>query len=168
MDQGKPQFHLPLDTKKHLNLVKALNLDEDDLHPTLFLQVVSTGLPYLIVPVKCALDKVRIVTHDFSQMLQEVGAKFAYILHVDEMEGRTWDNEGRVEDIATGSAAGPVGAYLVKHRIKEPEKEMTIHQGRFVGRPSQIMVKVEGNPASVKVSGEVCMVAKGSFDPIEL
>ena len=33
--------------------------------------------------------------------------------------GRTWDNFGLVEDIATGSAAGPVGAFLVKNKLAE-------------------------------------------------
>ena len=36
-----------------------------------------------------------------------VGAKFAYVLDPQRPEGRTWDNAGRVEDVATGSAAGP-------------------------------------------------------------
>lgn len=42
-----------------------------------------------------------------------VGADFVYVLDIVNREGRTWDNAGLIEDIATGSAAGPSGAFLV-------------------------------------------------------
>lgn len=169
MEQGEPHFEIPLNRQKYPELLRAFNLAERDIHNTLPLQVVSTGLPYLIIPVQCSLEKVKIVTNELGQMLAEIRAKFAYILQVPQLEGRTWDNEGRVEDIATGSAAGPVGAYLVRHGIMEPGMEIIIHQGKFVGRPSQIFVKVTGAPNhinSVEVSGEVSMVASGVFDNI--
>lgn len=171
MDQGKPYFELPLELEKKSQLLKAFNLSEKDAHETLSLQVVSTGLPYLIIPVHCQLEKAKIVTNDLSQMLEEIGAKFAYILHVSPLEGRTWDNAGRVEDIATGSAAGPVGAYLVRHGIEQPNREIILHQGRFVGRPSQIFIKVArtaNEMPSIEVSGEVCMIANGVFDNFEI
>ena len=124
------------------DLLRAFNLSEKDMHETLPLQVVSTRLPYLIIPVQCSLEDVKVVTRELGQMLAEIGAKFAYILQVSQLEGRTWDNDGRVEDIATGSAAGPVGAYLIRHGIKQPNMEIIVQQGRFVGRPSQIFVKL--------------------------
>jgi PhzF family phenazine biosynthesis protein len=168
MEQGKPEFLSPLERRTYPKILNALNLSKEDLYPHLPLQVISTGLPYLIVPVQCNLGKVRIVSQEFEQILAQVKAKFAYILNISLLEGRTWDNAGRVEDIATGSAAGPVGAYLIKHGIRQPETEIVVHQGTFVGRPSQMFVKVSGNAdhiRSIKVSGEVCMVAKGTFDP---
>ena len=171
MEQGEPYFELPLELRKSSKLLRAFNLSEKDIHKTLPLQVVSTGLPYLIIPVECSLAKVKIVTRELGQMLAAIGAKFAYILQVSQLEGRTWDNDGRVEDIATGSAAGPIGAYLIQHGIKQPNQEIIIHQGRFVGRPSHIFVKVMGVPNhmhSVEVSGEVCMVANGAFDRFEI
>ena len=171
MEQGEPYFELPLQLQKNSKLLRAFNLSEKEMHETLPLQVVSTGLPYLIIPVQCNLEKVKVVTSELGQMLAEIGAKFAYILQVSQLEGRTWDNDGRVEDNATGSAAGPVGAYLIKHGIKQPNKEIIVHQGKFAGRPSQIFVKVTGTPnqmTSVEVSGEVCMVARGVFDNFEI
>lgn len=167
MDQGKPHFETPLELNKSSKFLKAFNLTEKDVHGKFPLQVVSTGLPYLIIPVQCDLEKVKIVTNQLTSMLADIGAKFAYILHVDGREGRTWDNDGRSEDIATGSAAGPVGAYLVRHGVEQINKEMIIYQGRFLGRPSQIFVKVTGAAqtiTSVEVSGDVCMVARGVFD----
>lgn len=171
MEQGEPSFTPPLKQHEYSKFIKAFNLSESDLHETLPLQVVSTGLPYLIIPVQCSLEKVKIGSDNLGHMLAEIGAKFAYIIHVSQLEGRTWDNDGRVEDIATGSAAGPVGAYLCSHEIQQTNKEMIIHQGSFLGRPSQILVKAMGTPShieSVEVSGEVCMVANGIFDNFEL
>lgn len=171
MEQGEPYFELPLEQQKNSKLLRAFNLSEKDMHETLPLQVVSTGLPYLIIPVQCSLENVKVVTSELGQMLAEIGAKFAYILQVSQLEGRTWDNDGRVEDIATGSAAGPVGAYLIRHGIKQPNMEIIVHQGKFVGRPSQIFVKVTGTPYhmhSVEVSGEVCIVANGVFNSFEM
>lgn len=171
MEQGSPDFFPPLGSGDAVKFLEVLNLSEDDVYNGLPLQVVSTGLPYLIVPVKSGLEKIRFLTHEFEKMLADINAKFAYILDVSKLEGRTWDNAGSIEDIATGSAAGPVGAYLVKHGIKQTDSEIVIRQGRFLGRPSQIFIKLAGTPeniTSVQVSGEVCMVARGIFDPFEI
>ncbi len=49
--------------------------------------------------------------------------------------------------------------------------EIIVNQGKFVGRPSQIFVKVTGTPNhmhSVEVSGEVCMVSNGVIDSFEI
>jgi trans-2,3-dihydro-3-hydroxyanthranilate isomerase len=97
----------------------------------------------------------------------QLGAKFVYVFHLPTMEGRTWDNMGRVEDIATGSAAGPRGAYLVRYGQAQAGIPIILHQGSFVGRPSSITVQVTGTAhaiASVQVSGDVAMVAHGVID----
>ena len=92
-----------------------------------------------------------------------------YVFHLPTMEGRTWDNMGRVEDIATGSAAGPLGAYLVKYGQAQTGTEIILHQGSFVGRSSQITVQATGTShaiTSVQVSGDVAMVAHGVIDAV--
>lgn len=97
----------------------------------------------------------------------EAGALTPETMQRITREGRTWDNDGRVEDIATGSAAGPVGAYLVRHGLEAPSTEIALHQGRFLGRPSQMRVWVDaanGDIAAVRVTGDVRMVACGIFD----
>ena len=53
---------------------------------------------------------VLIVDGATARFLSVSGAKFVYVLDPDRPEGRTWDNAGRVEDVATGSAAGPAAA----------------------------------------------------------
>jgi PhzF family phenazine biosynthesis protein len=131
------------------------------------LQIASTGLPYLLVPVDKDIDKARIVNPEFEKQLARFGAKFVYVFDVNRREGRTWDNDGRVEDIATGSAAGPAGAYLVANGLAKSAETIQVSQGRFVGRPSILSVttqKDDMGQITVKVSGDASLFAKGQLE----
>ena len=70
-----------------------------------------------------------------------MGAKFVYVFDPDKREGRSWDNTGAVEDVATGSAAGPAAAFLAAHGLAAQDETVLINQGRFVRRPSVIAVR---------------------------
>lgn len=168
MEQGRPAFGCTLDGGEEEPFLDALGLEAGDRDGGLPLEVVSTGLPYLIVPVTASgLARSRIRSADFEGALGEIGAKFVYVFDAEGREGRTWDNTGAVEDVATGSAAGPAGAYLIRHRATDPGEKLTLRQGRFVGRPSEIQVRVTGpanSPAAVAVSGDVQMVGRGVID----
>jgi len=68
--------------------------------------------------------------------------------------------------IATGSAAGPAAAYLVKHKLAQSNTPIIISQGRFLGRPSEIETYVETKDNTVSniwVSGNVIKVADINF-----
>ena len=128
------------------------------------MQVASTGLPYLIVPVQPAgLAAAAIQVPDFEALLAECGAKFVYVLDPAASEGRTWDNAGRVEDVATGSAAGPAGGYLIAHGVHPAAEPFDIAQGRFTGRPSRIEVRRAASDGHYWVGGPVAPVAGGRF-----
>ena len=162
MNQGKATLRPPLGRAESEPFLAALNLDASQLDIRFPLQVVSTGLPYLLVPAAGGLDRARVVHLDFEALLATVGAKFAYVLDVAAREGRTWDNAGLVEDIATGSAAGPVGAYLRQHRAATAGETIILKQGRFVGRPSKITVAAN-TVSEMVVSGGVVVLAHGQF-----
>ena len=167
MDQPAPRFVYTLEESRAPEVARWIGLAPGDLAPGLPLEVVSTGLPYLIVPVRTNLSHARIAVDDLEDRLREVSAKFLYVYDVAASEGRTWDNRGLVEDIATGSAAGPVAAYLCRRGTLAVGQELTIHQGAYVGRPSVITARVVGTAAAysgVRVSGRVNMVASGVFD----
>jgi trans-2,3-dihydro-3-hydroxyanthranilate isomerase len=76
------------------------------------------------------------------------------------------------EDPATGSAAGPLGGYLVYHdatRVDPVDGVYTfgIEQGDFINRPSRIGLEVKGGPGTVeevRVSGESVVVARGVLE----
>lgn len=168
MQQGAPEFGRMLRRDEEVPFLDALNLELGLRDGRLPLEVVSTGLPYLIVPVTTnGLERAKIRAGNFEGLLETVGAKFAYVFDVEGREGRTWDNAGAVEDVATGSAAGPTGAFLVRHGVVAAEKPLVFRQGRFVGRPSEMRVEVAGPaamPASVTVAGDVQMVGTGVID----
>jgi trans-2,3-dihydro-3-hydroxyanthranilate isomerase len=168
MDQGAPEFGPVLDGHYRERVASALNLGLDDLHDDLPLQCVSTGLRYLIVPVRSsALSRTRIVVHDFGELLAEAGALLAYILDPDQREGRNWVNDGSVEDIATGSASGPAAAYLIRHGRALPGEPIRIAQGRFVGRPSVMLLEATGTRdelTGIILTGHVCLTGSGTLD----
>lgn len=167
MDQGAPVFGPPLDHAALAPILAGLSLRPDDLAPGLPAQVVSTGLPYMLLPLASGLERVRVAAPDLEERLAAVGAKFSYPLDVAAREGRSWDNHGAGEDIATGSAAGPAGAWLVRHGLAAPGEDLVIRQGRFLGRDCELRVRVEGPreaPARALVGGDVRMAASGIFD----
>jgi trans-2,3-dihydro-3-hydroxyanthranilate isomerase len=166
MNQGTAEFGRTLSIEESRPFLQALNLKVMQIPQSLHLQQVSTGLPYLIVPISHGLENARIVQPGFESLLATVGAKFVYVLDVNRREGRTWDNQGLVEDVATGSAAGPAGAYLVRQKLLQPGQELVLKQGRFVGRPSLLFVTVQdrGNGRlDVSVAGDVRLVARGQL-----
>ena len=162
MDQGVPQLGPPIAGELAQAYRDALNLAPGHLHPVLPMQVVSTGLAYLIVPVQAGLDRAAISHPGFEGLLDASGAKFVYVLDPDRPEGRTWDNAGRVEDVATGSAAGPAAGYLLHHGVRPAGEPLLVHQGRFTGRPSTIEVR-PGPDGRLWVGGPVAPVAAGRF-----
>lgn len=165
LDQGMPEFLGSVDNRDVI--AKAFNLELSDLRADLPMEVVSTGLRYLVVPVQGdALERARIV-FDITELLSDVGAQFAVLLDEAALEVRHWNNDGIMEDVATGSAAGVIGAYRLKHGLARPGELFTLHQGRFTGRPSVLRVKPEGSSSAVttvQVGGDVAFVGRGTLE----
>ncbi|GAB2866158.1 PhzF family phenazine biosynthesis protein [Actinocorallia aurea] len=171
LDQGRPEYLGTVPADGRSEIAEALSLPADAL-ADLPLQVVSTGLRYLVVPMRGHLAEARITHPDFARLVGRHGAQFAYLLDVDAMEGRHWNNDGIMEDVATGSAAGCVGAYAARHGLVPAGEEFVLSQGRFTGRPSRIGVLPQGDSAdlvNIRVSGAVAMTARGVLDalPVE-
>lgn len=163
MNQGVPEFMGAVEGKRKIPYIQALNLTAENLHPAFPMEVVSTGLPYLIVPLVSGLEQAGISIDDFELQLNNCNAKFVYVFDVNRMEGRTWDNLGAVEDVATGSAAGPIGAYLYKWNVCNSAESIMINQGGFVGRPSKIKVFADQNSGEISVTGDVKIIVKGTL-----
>jgi trans-2,3-dihydro-3-hydroxyanthranilate isomerase len=72
---------------------------------------------------------------------------------------------GIAEDPATGSGAGPLGCYLVRHGISDG-RNIVCEQGFEMGRPSIMQVSIDqdkGEIIQVKVSGHAVKISKGLF-----
>jgi trans-2,3-dihydro-3-hydroxyanthranilate isomerase len=77
---------------------------------------------------------------------------------------------GIAEDPATGSAAGPLGSYLVQHGlVASPEADSLVSlQGVAMGRRSRIHIAIEGRPDAitrVRVGGRAVLVGRGDLTP---
>jgi len=163
LDQGRPEVLGQPGPEWRDRIARAFDLDPADL-AAWPLEVISTGLRYLVVPVRRGLERARIVDPDLDGTLAEIGAELAYLVNVDSREGRHWNNDGIVEDVATGSAAGVVAAYFRRHGLAGDGESWTLAQGHFIGRPSGIEVTAEGPSESVRritVAGDVAFVGEG-------
>jgi PhzF family phenazine biosynthesis protein len=165
LDQGAPEFLGAVAEGEAV--IRAFNLEPSDLHDDLPLEVVSTGLRYLIVPVKAgALERAQIAS-DVTKLLAGVQAQFAVLFDEAALEVRHWNNDGVIEDIATGSAAGTVGAYRLRHGLARGGEVFVLNQGRFTGRPSTLRVQPEGTPEAIRtimVGGDVAFVGRGTLE----
>ncbi len=167
MTQRAPEFKATFDDPARL--ATALGLWEEDLAPGLPAQIVSTGLDHFMVPLASldALRRARAHHDTLPDVLTGIGARSAYVFTVETPQS-TATARARLlgvagEDAATGSAAGPLGAYLVQYGLHRAG-EMEIEQGIEMGRPSRIRVDVpsEGHIIGpVRVSGSVHIWATG-------
>ncbi len=175
MTQAKPKLK---DNTISINEVaKALRIDEKEILDTkLPLQIASTGLPFLIIPLRrlstlLNLKPNLLKIHDISSNLNVTG------FHIFTFE--TVDKDSTVhtrcfapyvgvnEDPVTGTANGALGAYLVQNRIievKEPYTTIISEQGYAMKRPGKVHVKIEvqqGRIERVKVGGRAVTSLKG-------
>jgi len=180
MTQGKFEILDEIDDgHEQAELARALGVAREDLDESLPIQVITTGLSCLAVPVRSLADlrDCRINTslladiytrhgatgcHAFTRETLEVGASRAHARFFAPADNIP-------EDPATGSACGALGGYLTHHGALNLEPEdgrykFVIEQGDFIHRPSRINLDVKGTAGSVeevKVGGLAVLVARG-------
>jgi trans-2,3-dihydro-3-hydroxyanthranilate isomerase len=167
------------DAHEQAEVARALGLAREGLDEELPIQVITTGLSCLVVPVRsladlrdCRIDSALLADvytrhggtgcHAFTRETLEVGASRAHARFFAPADNIP-------EDPATGSACGALGAYLIHHGglTLEPEDgryKFVIEQGDFIHRPSRINLDVKGQRGrveEVKVGGPAVLVAKG-------
>ena len=165
MRQRDPEFGISPDAAA---IAFACNLLPEDLHAGLPPQVVSTGLPFCVVPLRTveALGRVR-VESSLQDVLAGTGAKFVYA--IAPAGPCTW--RARMpfygnDDPATGSAAGCAISLLVQHGAVASGQAATIQQGVEVHRPSRLHVRAtlcDRTVSDVFVGGRTIPVAAGRF-----
>lgn len=151
-------------------LAEALGLSRRDLHPDFPPQVVSTGLPHLIVPA-ASVSAVEHAEPDFralTRLKEQVGADAFYLFALTPggAKARMFDApSGIFEDPATGSAAGPLGAYLASRSAGGMPGSIVVRQGEEIGRPSTLHVTAEPEDGSfaITVGGMVFVIGEGVF-----
>lgn len=155
---------------KKAALAAALGLSPKDFDPKLEAECVSTGIFNLMVPLRnrAALGKISMNMIELRRLLGKE-ATMAYCFALGP-NGKAF-SRGMLpwelyEDAATGSAAGSLGAYLVRHGKLAAGHTLTILQGEEMGRPSHIEVEVtqSGKKLVPRVSGAAVKVFEGTIN----
>lgn len=134
-------------------------------------QIVSTGLPFAIVPIRDAkaLANLKPDLAKVGALLEGTGARFCYFISPEKRGG--WrEVRARMlfyggEDPATGSAAGCAVSWMVRHGVAKSDEQIVIHQGVEARRPSEIFVRAtrDGEKViNVRVGGYAAEVLRGT------
>jgi PhzF family phenazine biosynthesis protein len=168
MQQSEPRFLTAVRAEVGDALARALGLDATDLSDRAA-EVVSTGAEHLLVPVRSrdTVDAAQPDTAALRAFLAEVGAEGCYVYTADADPASGIDAYARffnptvgiAEDPATGTAAGPLAALLVRDGLASEGTAITVEQGTALGRPSRIGLRVDGSV--VTISGSGIIVAEG-------
>jgi len=150
---------------------RVLGMDEGEIDSRYPIQEVSTGLPFIIVPLRGleGLRRIRVDRDEYFKLIENTEAKaiLAFSPETYEKENNLSvrvfaEYYGVAEDPATGSANGCLAAYLSRYRYFGSEKiNIRVEQGYEIGRPSLLFLRAEGS--DVEVGGRVVMVARGEF-----
>ncbi|MBG90103.1 MAG: phenazine biosynthesis protein PhzF [Verrucomicrobiales bacterium] len=174
MCQPLPEFVRELDRNI---AAKAVSLETSDLDPDLPVEIVSCGVPYMLVPVTSeeAVARAAIRTDVLDDACAELDCREAFVFSRDPSSGADVHCRmfaprfGVPEDPATGSAHGPLGSYFFKHGLLEGGR-LVSEQGLELGRPSRIDVRIEGKGDTITgvfVGGECAEVGSGVIRCVE-
>jgi trans-2,3-dihydro-3-hydroxyanthranilate isomerase len=175
MSHRQPEFDAPLPNRAEI--AQALGLTEADLLADQPIRTGSTGVRFLYIPLRDpeAVDRaepnMRALASAYTG--DRVGA---FVFAPDPQRGAAHvysrmfagDTLGITEDAATGSASGPLGAYVAERQLVELTEpiEIVSLQGRRMGRPSTIRIRLElrnGRATNIQVGGGVVPVLEGEL-----
>jgi trans-2,3-dihydro-3-hydroxyanthranilate isomerase len=178
MTQPRPTFSGIVANRQ--DLARAIGVNESDLTAGLPAQVVSCGVPFLFVPLtsRPAVDAIAIDRKALARCANDSG--------VEELPAFFFTTDGKQEpdaaqtvysrmlapsfgvgeDPATGGASGPLGCYLLEHKVVSPEAARNILsvQGVLMKRPSRIHISIDsenGRITRVRVGGRSVLVGHG-------
>ncbi len=169
MTQATPEFGAQLDGGQ---VAKALGITIDDLLPGAPCQVVSTGTPQSMIPVRSieVLKRLRPEPALLGQLEREGSFFSTHIFALDAFDpshrvhSRHFaPSAGIIEDPVTGSASGGMAAYLWKYGLIR-EAAYSVEQGHIMGRPGVVELEVDAdgdNPTTVRIAGTAVTVLRG-------
>lgn len=178
MTQGAIEFGDPFLGELRDEIVAAMGLAQAELDPRCPIQIVSTGHSKVLVGIR-ERSTLNHLTPDLAKLAEisrhiRCNGYFVFVL-VDG--SRDVLSHGRMfapaigipEDPVTGNANGPLGAYLVQHRLVPTDGSRLAfkgQQGEAIGRPGTVDVTVEiagGRPQTVWVGGRAVIVFKSEI-----
>jgi trans-2,3-dihydro-3-hydroxyanthranilate isomerase len=174
MRQVEPTFEKERFSVKELS--RVLGIGPEDIDPKFPIVEVSTGVPFIIVPLRNldAVKRCRFDGKSQGELLRKMRKEGVLVFSPeareagDDLSVRVFvEAFGVPEDAATGSGNGCLAAYLSHYRyFRSEEVDAKVDQGHEIGRPSKIYLKVreEGGKLRVYVGGRVASVGVGKFE----
>lgn len=173
MTQQPPKFGPIVEARGPL--AAAIGVDATALRPNAPIQEVNCGSAFFMVPLasRAAVDQAVIDTRAVDAVFKAAAIQrrglfiFAAGPSGDGATAYSRMLGAASEDPATGSASGPLGAYLVRHGIVPVSQGGTIvsAQGVKMGRPSRIHIRIDAtspeNITRVRVGGTSVLVGEG-------
>ena len=142
-------------------------------------QVASSGLPFLHVALnsRTAVDAAAVDRAKLCALLRPLDLKelpvFVFSPEPDDDGAMVYSRMfgpvlGIAEDPGTGSASGPLGAYLLKYKTVSAKiaSRLVSLQGVRMGRPSRIHIALSSRAGvleEVRVGGEAVVVGEGTI-----
>jgi len=172
MKQKKPTFGRTFTRER---IAKVLGLKASDLDSKFPVRLVSTGVPFVIVPLTGlkAIKGIKVDSTGLARLFKETGTT-VILLFSPETYSNENDLNVRVlglpdvipEDPATGSGNGCLAAYLIRERFFGRNSiDLRVEQGYEINRKSLLLLRAQENPKGidVNVGGRVQFVASGEF-----
>jgi len=179
MTQGKIEFNELLSSEINKNILEALHLKESDRDLRCPIQIVSTGHSKVLIGIKShrVLDSLHPNMDVLSKISKEIKCNGYFVFTFDSNEADIL-TKGRMfapaiginEDPVTGNANGPLGAYIVQHKLINTNGKIFSFkgkQGEAIGRTGIVDVEVEiknGLPQKVKIGGNAKIVFKTEIE----
>ncbi|NQT02549.1 MAG: PhzF family phenazine biosynthesis protein [Planctomycetes bacterium] len=172
MKQIEPAFRQIIEPEP---ISEVLGIDKGDIDERFPVQEVSTGMFFIIVPLKTldAVKRAKVARDKYFKLIKNRQAK-AILIFCPETYSKENDLNVRVfvdyfgipEDPATGSGNGCLAGYLVKHRyFGKNQIDIRAEQGYEIARPSLLYLRAEDTEGQIDISvgGKVVMVARGEL-----
>ena len=170
MRQNPPRFGHQFSAA---DMARVLNVNADDIDPRFPIMEVSTGLPFVLVPL-VSLEALQRAWINLDRLRALLGAHEAIApavfcretIHAEnDIHVRVLDDVyGAPEDPATGSAGGCIAAYMLEYGYLAGDAvSARAEQGYQIGRPSLLHLEArrEGGEIAIRVGGQVELVAQG-------
>jgi trans-2,3-dihydro-3-hydroxyanthranilate isomerase len=178
MTQGLPKFGSIF--PDYSGVAAALNVSKADIGDTgLPVQIVSCGVPFLLVPLRSreAVNKAVLDRTTLQRFCRDAGIEehsaFLFSIEPGGDDATAFSRMfaplmGVAEDPASGAATGPLGSYLVHHGAVTPEKaaKMISLQGVQMGRASRLHISISvsrGEIHRVRIGGQAVLVGEGNL-----
>ncbi|TFG30076.1 PhzF family phenazine biosynthesis protein [Candidatus Thorarchaeota archaeon] len=174
MTQPSPTFMENVEDKTRI--AEVIGVSPEEISDGIPIQIVTTGVPFIIVPmrdikaVQHAVPNPELIVSNLKDLeTQEILIFSTETLNPkNDVHARTFaPGAGVLEDAATGSAAGPLAAYIERYSILKSHEfgdPIEIEQGYEIKRPSKLTAEIPHESMSeILVSGKVRLTAEGTF-----